>query len=79
MLNTFCVTIGFIFWAEFTLTLMKVPCGLNIVYHMCVTAVSLPLGSRIGFARIFVITIVIPIHPIEKNRNRNRARNRSCE
>ena len=32
----------------------------------------MPLGSRIGCAPIFAI--VIPNHPVEKNRNRNHNR-----
>ena len=44
---------------------------------------QLPLGSRMGCVPIFAIVIAIPIHPIERNRNhirnRNRVINRRCE
>ena len=39
----------------------------------------LPLGSRMGYAPIFAIAIAIPIHIIEKNRNRNRVIKLMCD
>ena len=58
---------------------LRVHSHLSPFHSRIITWLRLPLGSRMGWAHVFVIAI--PIRPIEKNHNRNRNRviNLRCE